>query len=107
MADIPHNYTCLWLLYKIPIFSSEHGSLTLISRVRKLQKRVRSNDSPSYTSENPIVIDGVHSFSYAVILLNKVGFREVLTRFRVNEDDLKKIRTDLKVKVDSVEINVD
>ena len=40
MADIDHNYTYLWLLYNIPIFSSEHGSLTMTPRVRRITEKI-------------------------------------------------------------------
>lgn len=40
MVDVDHNFTYLWLLYKIPIFKSEHGSLTMIPRVRRMTEKV-------------------------------------------------------------------
>ncbi len=40
MADIDHNYTYLWLLYNIPIYSSDHGSLTLTPRVRRITEKI-------------------------------------------------------------------
>jgi hypothetical protein len=38
--DVDHNYTYLWLLYKIPLFKSDHGSFTMIPRVRRITEKV-------------------------------------------------------------------
>jgi hypothetical protein len=38
--DVDHDYTYLWLLYKIPVFSSDHGSFTMIPRVRRITEKV-------------------------------------------------------------------
>ncbi len=39
-ADVDHNYTYLWLLYNIPVYSSDHGSLTMTPRVRRITEKV-------------------------------------------------------------------
>ncbi len=46
MGDIDHNYTYLWLLYNIPIFSSDHGSLTMTPRVRRITEKVDTDNYP-------------------------------------------------------------
>jgi len=40
VTDVDHNYTYLWLLYNIPIMNSEHGSLTMTPRVRRITEKV-------------------------------------------------------------------
>ncbi len=40
VADVDHNYTYLWLLYKIPVYSSDHGSVTIIPRWRHMTEKV-------------------------------------------------------------------
>lgn len=40
MMDVAHNYTYLWLLYNIPIYNSEHGSLTMTPRVRRITEKI-------------------------------------------------------------------
>ena len=38
--DVDHNFTYLWLLYKIPVYNSDHGALTIIPRVRRITEKV-------------------------------------------------------------------
>ena len=45
--DVDHNYTYLWLLYKIPVFKSDHGSLTMIPRVRRITEKI--DNAKDYT----------------------------------------------------------
>jgi hypothetical protein len=40
VPDVDHNFTYLWLLYNIPIYSSDHGSLTMTPRVRRITEKV-------------------------------------------------------------------
>ncbi len=59
-SDVDHNYTYLWLLYNIPIYSSDHGSLTMTPRVRRITEKV----------------DNVKDFTrYKVELLFSMGFK--------------------------------
>ena len=43
LTDVDHNYTYLWLLYNIPVYSSDHGSLTMTPRVRRITEKVDTN----------------------------------------------------------------
>ncbi len=39
-GDVDHKYTYLWLLYKFPIFSSDHGSFSITPRWRHITEKV-------------------------------------------------------------------
>ncbi len=38
--DIDHNFTYLWLMYKIPVYSSDHGAVSIIPRWRHMTEKV-------------------------------------------------------------------
>lgn len=39
-GDIDNNFTYIWLMYKFPVFSSEHGAFSIIPRWRHITQKV-------------------------------------------------------------------
>jgi len=43
--NVIHDFTYLWLLYKIPVYKAKHGALTIIPRLRHMTEKVANTQN--------------------------------------------------------------